>query len=248
MQITGIARTVDCQESFDELSIVMDPSSKKTREYEYETQFFGFTPDSFVNGVYNAVNDYVIDCFQELEDLIKSEPSLSGSATQEQLHAGIDKMTKNFYKSIDESFDRFEIYVKKNILTIPPHVLLPEDKVHSDHLYTMEDEKKVDKEIEELERKIKAAKYVNTALKQEIKDLDNAQEQLENFGKQMDAIQDAFKEAGGLKESLALVVGEAMKVHDLLADGISSGTLQVQSPSTDGSSSGSKRKKIKLNE
>jgi len=81
----------------------------------------------------------------------------------------------------------------------------------------------------------------------------------------MDAIQDAFKEAGGnswidfyfqscifcsaiylscfvlsetsgllslfssgLKESLALVVGEAMKVHDLLADGISSGTLQVQ--------------------
>lgn len=42
----------DCQDSFDELSVqnMMDPSSKKTREYEYEIQFFGFTPDSFVNG------------------------------------------------------------------------------------------------------------------------------------------------------------------------------------------------------
>ena len=79
-------------------------------------------------------------------------------------------MANNFYKSIDEAFDRFEvgnkgmvyqnvansvwipvhvtivlfkyniiyynllicfsqIYVKKNILKIPPHVLLPEDKV-----------------------------------------------------------------------------------------------------------------------
>ena len=78
-------------------------------------------------------------------------------------------MANNFYKNIDEAFDRFEvghigmvyqniansvwipvhvtivlskyniiiyyycfflqIYVKKNILKIPPHVLLPEDKV-----------------------------------------------------------------------------------------------------------------------
>ena len=29
-------------------------------------------------------------------------------------------------------------------------------KVHSDHLHTVEDDKKIDKEIEELERKIKA--------------------------------------------------------------------------------------------
>lgn len=74
----------------------------------------------------------------------------------------------------------------------------------------MEDEKRVDKELEELEKNIKAvsaleiihydanwmrvhfyltntciplliitqAKYVNSALKQEIKDLDNAQEQV----------------------------------------------------------------------
>ena len=82
-------------------------------------------------------------------------------------------MANNFYKSIDEAFDRFEvgnkgmvyqnvansvwipvhvtivlskyntiiyyywfflqIYVKKNILKIPPHVLLPEDKVKNDY-------------------------------------------------------------------------------------------------------------------
>ena len=82
-------------------------------------------------------------------------------------------MANNFYKSIDEAFDRFEvgnkgmvyqnvansvwipvhvtkvlskyniiiyyycfflqIYVKKNILKIPPRVLLPEDKVKNDY-------------------------------------------------------------------------------------------------------------------
>ncbi|CAH3026990.1 unnamed protein product [Porites evermanni] len=214
-----------------------------SREYEYEIQFFGFTPDSFVNGVYNAVNDYVVDCFQELENLVKSEPSLSGNVNQEQLHEESDKMANNFYKSIDEAFDRFEIYVKKNILKIPPHVLLPEDKVHHDKLYTVEDEKKVDKEIEELERKIKAAKYVNTALKQEVKDLDNAQEQLDNFGKQMDVIQKASE---GLKESLAVTFEEVKKVHEMISDGLSAGTLQVQTSADGNWPKDSKKKKIKL--
>lgn len=222
----------------------MDLNTKKTREYEYEIQFFGFTPDSFVNGVYNAVNDYVVDCFQELENLIKSEPSLSSNVNQEQLHAESDKMANNFYRSIDEAFDRFEIYVKKNILKIPPHVLLPEDKVHSDDLHTVEDDKKIDKEIEELERKIKAAKYVNTALKQEIKDLDNAQEQLDNFGKQIDIIQKSCK---GLKENIAFTHNEAKKVHDIIEDGLNAGTLQIQSSPADGNfQNASKMKKIKL--
>ena len=96
----------------------MEPDNIKPTEYEYETQFFGFTPESFVDGgnfgkslvaiwsqcerygrettfkvhvvcllenyvlnfaVYNAVNDYVIDCFQELENLLKSEVSWPGS-------------------------------------------------------------------------------------------------------------------------------------------------------------------------
>ena len=28
----------------------MEPDNKKPTEYEYETQFFGFTPESFVDG------------------------------------------------------------------------------------------------------------------------------------------------------------------------------------------------------
>ncbi|KAJ7392654.1 kinetochore protein Mis12 [Desmophyllum pertusum] len=92
-------------------------------------------------------------------------------------------MANNFYKSIDQAFDRFEVYVKNNLFKIPAGVLLPEDKVHHDHPYAVEDEEKLDKECEELEKKIKATKYVNTALKQEVKDLDNAQEQIDNFEK-----------------------------------------------------------------
>ncbi|XP_078379450.1 protein MIS12 homolog [Oculina patagonica] len=211
----------------------MEPDNINPTEHEYETQFFGFTPESFVDGVYNAVNDYVVDCFQELENLLKSEES--------------DKMANNFYRSIDVAFDRFEVYVKNNIFKIPANILLPEDKVHHDHQYTVEDEKEIDKELEELERKIKAAKYVNSALKQEVKDLDNAQEQLDNFEKQIDAVEKVFEGAGGLKQGLTLIHEEAMKVHDLLADGLNAGAFHVQMPSGEGlSTSKSKQKKIKL--
>lgn len=72
---------------------------EEDKNYEYETQFFGFTPKSFVDGgktlrqnlssfvircgwkltfplfvaVYNAINDYVSDCFGELEKLLSNE-------------------------------------------------------------------------------------------------------------------------------------------------------------------------------
>lgn len=225
----------------------MDSNDRKTRENEYEAQFFGFTPEPFVNGVYNAVNDYVADCFQELETQIKSEPSMSSNASQEQLRVESEKMIKNFYRSMDGAFDRFEIYVKKNILKIPPHVLLPEDKVQDGHQYTVEDEKEIEKEIDEIERKIKAARYVNSELKQEREELDFALAQLEGLSKQMDEIQDAFKESGGIKKSIISVHEKAEKVHDLIAEGINSGMLQVQNTNDNEDSPETKTKKIKLN-
>lgn len=225
----------------------MEPVDTKPSEHEYETQFFGFTPESFVDGVYNAVNDYVVDCFQELENLFKSEPSLSSAVTEAQLHAESDKMAKNFYQSIDVAFDRFEVYVKNNIFKIPASVLLPEDKVHCNKQFTEEDEKLLDKELEELERKIKAAKYVNSALKQEIKDLDNAQEQLDNFEKHIDTVEKAFEGTGGIKKNLTSMHEEARKLHDLLADGLNMGAFLTQKPPMKRSSPNmSKQKKIKL--
>jgi len=225
----------------------MEPVDSKPTEYEYETQFFGFTPESFVDGVYNAVNDYVVDCFQELENILKSEPLLSSAVTEEQLQAESDKMANNFYRSIDVAFDRFEVYVKNNIFKIPANVLLPEDKVHCNHQYTVEDEKQIDKELEELEKKIKAAKYVNSALKQEIKDLDNAQEQLHNFEKHIDTVEKAFEGSGGIKQSLTLMNEEATKLHDLLADGLNTRAFHVQKPPAKRSSTNtSRQKKIKL--
>lgn len=222
-------------------------SSKKSTEYDYETQFFGFTPESFVDGVYNAVNDYVGDCFQELENLVKSEPSASSDVSEEQIHRESEKMIKNFYKSIDAAFDRFEVYVKNNIFKIPANILLPEDKVHHEHQYTAEDKKQIDEELKELERKIKAAKYVNAALKQEVKELNNAQEQLDNFENHRDTVEKAFESNGGVKQSLTSTHEKAIKLHDLIANGLQAGAFHVQRKSDDQRSlTERKQKKIKL--
>lgn len=44
----------------------------------------------------------------------------------------------------------------------------------------------------------------------------------------MDEIQDAFKESGGIKKSIVSVHEKAKEVHDLIAEGINNGMLQIQ--------------------
>lgn len=118
--------------------------------------------------------------------------------------------------------------------------------MHGGCHYTAEDEKKGDEEIDELERKIKAARYVNSALRQESEELDIAQAQLENFSKQLDGMQEAFRECGGVKQCIVSMHEKAEEVHHLIAEGINAGTFQVQSLTADESSSDTKTKKIKL--
>lgn len=80
----------------------------------------------------------------------------------------------------------------------------------------------------ELERKIRAAHYVNSALRQESEELDIAQAQLENFSKQLDGMQEAFRECGGVKQCIVSMHEKAEEVHHLIAEGINAGTFQVQ--------------------
>ena len=44
----------------------------------------------------------------------------------------------------------------------------------------------------------------------------------------MDEIEDAFKESEGIKNSIISVHEKAEEVHDLIAEGINSGMLQIQ--------------------
>ncbi|XP_031567833.1 protein MIS12 homolog [Actinia tenebrosa] len=217
---------------------------EEDKNYEYETQFFGFTPKSFVDGVYNAINDYVSDCFKELEKLLSNEPTLTKDCTAEQIHQKTDQMLSKFYESMDVSFDRLEIFLMQNIFKIPPNVLLPEDKIHESHNHTKDEEVKMDDEIQELLRKLKAAKYVNKALKQEQKELESAETQVAECGKYLDLLEKTCQTGLGLKECLVFTCDQANKLHDQLSMALEGGVLPVQEPK--GEKAKIARKKLKI--
>lgn len=112
----------DCGEKFD-LCL-----GYQTLNFEYETQFFGFTPKSFMDGgklrfcvtkvariktsrslnfwtfftVYNAISDYISECFGELEKQLASEVGLTS------LYSGFV-----FEHFLPKSIDNFDKYHKR---------------------------------------------------------------------------------------------------------------------------------------
>ena len=130
----------------------------KVDDFEYVTQHFGFTPKAFVDGIYNAVNDYIKGFFKEMgkvldEEFAKGDTNLSSKIRQE-----CKKLIAKCYESVDKNMDKMETYLLKNIFVIPAGVLLPEDEVHKGNVLKNESssltEAGLDNEILELKTEI----------------------------------------------------------------------------------------------
>ena len=115
-------------------------AAASANDFEYVTQHFGFTPKAFVDGIYNAVNDYIKGFFKELgkvldEEFAKGDANLSSKIRQE-----CKKLIAKCYESVDKNMDKMETYLLKNIFVIPAGVLLPEDEVHKEFSDKKKDE------------------------------------------------------------------------------------------------------------
>ena len=101
-------------------------------DFEYVTQFFGFTPKSFSDGVYNAINDYIQECFKEMGTILEEEFAKNDNLSSSQIRSGCKVLIKKCYRNLDQFMDNMELYMLRNIFTIPRGVLLPEDEVHKE--------------------------------------------------------------------------------------------------------------------
>lgn len=161
---------------------------------EYETQYFGFTPKSFMNGVYNALAEYSresLAAFTQYID-IKYPNQMSASKLQE----GRENMMKYVLKKLNRSIDVLEQYLMTNVFKIPDHIILPEDHVQADNQYTQEDEKQLDSEIKQLEDKILTIRYANGVLRQDLGKMDEVQALFEKSLEQMEALETMTKDSG----------------------------------------------------
>ena len=112
---------------------------KMSDTFEQETEFFGFTPISFIDDVINFVNEYLYSAINSLKNYVEENCQMKDASNakeqqqqqqqQEAIQHGIDQVVSLFESAIDINFDKFELYVLKNIFRIPPNTVLPHQQV-----------------------------------------------------------------------------------------------------------------------
>lgn len=115
------------QEETDRFS----PSSLKL----YETQFFGFTPETCMLRIHGAFQDCLYDILPVVEKSCVRQLSLGQpDKAQEQLRSRARACSRRLQQSLEERFkplaERMEALLMNRCFTVPPNVLLPEDQSH----------------------------------------------------------------------------------------------------------------------
>ncbi|CAH1780701.1 unnamed protein product [Owenia fusiformis] len=182
---------------------------------EYETQYFGFTPKSFSDGVYNSFVDYLYEDVIVLEEYMSQE--FNNLMNREQIREAAHKVIPVFTKAFDKAFNKLERYLLENILHIPDNVLLEEDKAQSKQ-YTERENEVIDEDIKQLKQKILNAKYMNAALKRGIKDIEQVQAHIDAMSAHLDTLNKVCKDAGvpDTAETMKFLTEKVSKMQEMI--------------------------------
>ena len=121
----------------------------------YETQFFGFTPQTCMLRIYIAFQDYLFEVMQAVEQVIlKKLGDLPGCEINPvQVRKCTEKFLGFMKGRFHNLFGRMEQLFLQLILRIPPNILLPEDKPQELHPCSEEEFRLLQEEIEQLQEK-----------------------------------------------------------------------------------------------
>lgn len=104
----------------------------------YETQFFGFTPQTCMLRVYSAFQDCLYDILPVVEKVCVRQLSKGESQEEEaRLQSRARECSRKLQLFLEERFKRLsgrmEALLADRCFSVPPNVLLPEDKSHSSY-------------------------------------------------------------------------------------------------------------------
>jgi len=120
-------------------------------EQEYEAQYFGCTPISVIDGVYDTKDILVHESIITLYKIIVKKYN---ATDKESIKKGCEGLRVDIMKSVNKICDKLELYLLSYILHIPSNVLLPEDKIQRDTKFKMVDESMLDEKLKELQIQI----------------------------------------------------------------------------------------------
>lgn len=188
----------------------------------YEAQFFGFTPQTCVLRVYIAFQDYLFEIMLVVENVILKKldaiPDSKISPSQ------IRKCTEKFFVFMKEQFNKLfsnlEKVLLQLVLSIPPNVLLPEDKVHEQYPYSKEQFQTLQEEVQELQRQCRAEASAGQALRAELEEQKVVQAELEKILQWFAGLESICREHGtsSVKESFTFLTQNSKKLQDVLKE------------------------------
>ncbi|XP_057323336.1 protein MIS12 homolog [Microplitis mediator] len=143
----------------------MDLKLKKRKREEYEMQLFGFHSRRVYKTLTSLIGEKIETRCQKIHDALVKKYELVGEDA-ELLEKNRKKLTTAYYRKCRSYLPRIKNCVDK-LVSIPQHILLEEDKIQATQ-FTAEEFEQMNKNLQDLQQRIKRATMLNGVLKQEL--------------------------------------------------------------------------------
>ncbi|XP_075054174.1 protein MIS12 homolog [Mixophyes fleayi] len=183
----------------------------------YETQFFGFTPQTCVLRLYITFQDYLFDMLLVVEGVIlkKLERFPVCGISRFEIRDSTEKYLNFINERFNYLFQKMENCLLKLVLKVPRNILLPEDKVHVEYSYNKEKFDDLQNETKGLQEQNKAETLATQSLLAELEEQKAVQAGLEKILTWFDGLDKICREHGNidLLESFAFMVQTSKKLQ-----------------------------------
>nr|XP_046240321.1 protein MIS12 homolog [Scatophagus argus] len=212
---------MDTHGEVDDETSSLSPSTLKL----YETQFFGFTPQTCMLRVYSAFQDCLYDILPVVEKVCVRQLSKGQSdGGDELLQSRARECSRKLQQFLEDRFkqlaERMEALLVTRCFSVPPNVLLPEDKSHNSYPQDLQEVLKLETSLVDLRRAYEAEVCARQALLAELEEQKEVQEQLDGILTWVRELQAAWVNEGNgsFHESFRLVMESVKKLQEAVSE------------------------------
>ncbi|XP_061600747.1 protein MIS12 homolog [Cololabis saira] len=190
----------------------------------YETQFFGFTPQTCLLRIYSAFQDCLYDILPVVEEVCVRQLSKGEPGAEEKLRSRARESSRRLQQFLDQRFKqlsgRMEALLLPRCFTVPTRVLLPEDQKHHSRPQDPQEVLKLESSLAELHATYEAEVYARQALQAELEEQREVQQQLDGILAWISELQAAWvKEGNGnFQESFRLAMESVNKLQEAVKE------------------------------
>ncbi|XP_078064083.1 protein MIS12 homolog [Mustelus asterias] len=186
----------------------------------YETQFFGFSPQTCVLRVSSGIQDSLLDVMLVVERVIfkKLKEMPENTITPSQIRVCTESFLQLMKERFDVIFERIEQGILQHIFYIPENILLPEDRVQEQYSHTEKECKELQAEIDQLKHSYRCETMAKQALQAELEEQKLIELKLEQRIHWFHSLDNMWKSnaVSNVPESLAFVRELTQKVPAVL--------------------------------